>query len=310
MQFKRHAIDQPLSAGDSPCTMRPPRAPTRTYSGKIADPSQWDRLDPRPRDIVVTTPTKSGTTWTQGILALLISGDPMVNANVTKVAPWVDIDTPEQAALMDGLNAQTGRRHMKTHTPLDGIPVWPDMRYITVYRHPIDVHFSFRRHVENMRDEVLQELYPPDLSEGFRLFVEGDHRDGASLLSIIDHYRSALEPMNNLLRLHYADMTRDLHGAIQQIAQHVGIQHPAELERQLVDAASFANMKANADRFALAAGEEFWTKDTKFFDSGTSNKWAGKLTADDLVAYDARMDALLSPEDRRWLEWGSVQPSH
>jgi aryl sulfotransferase len=74
----------------------------------------------------------------------------------------------------------------------------------------------------------------------------------------------------------------------------------------ITEAATFDNMKANAGRFTPSAGQGFWKADAGFFDSATSNKWEGQLTADDLAAYDAKVDAELSPEERAWLEWGGA----
>ncbi|AUQ74185.1 sulfotransferase domain-containing protein [Phaeobacter piscinae] len=285
-----------------------PELPKRRYDGKIADPERWLAFTPRAGDIVVSTPPKSGTTWTQAILALLISGDPEVDAAISRKAPWIDVTSPEQDGIIADLNAQTGRRQVKTHTPLDGIPFWSDLRYITVFRHPIDVHFSFRRHVENMTEEVLQEVFPRDVQAGFHLFLEGDHRDGASLISIVDHYRSVLAfgDRENVLCLHYADMTRDLRSAVARIAEHIGLTHPPALMETLVEAARFSNMKRNAERFAVLARQGFWRNDSDFFDSATSGKWVGRLSDADLAAYEARMAELLSPEERHWLEYGSA----
>ncbi|MEL6239814.1 MAG: sulfotransferase domain-containing protein [Pseudomonadota bacterium] len=290
--------------------LRDPKQPSRRYEGRIADPDRWYSYRPRPGDIVVSTPPKSGTTWTQGILAMLLSGDPEVDAAVSRNAPWIDIATAEQDEIITSLNAQRGRRQVKTHTPFDGIPLWSELRYIAVFRHPIDVHFSFRRHVENMTREVLRDIYPPDVHEGFRIFLEGNHRDGASLESIIDHYRSALELVGqkNFLCLHYADMTEDLETAVYSISEHVGISHPPAVMNELIDAARFANMRENAERFAMSAGEGFWRDDSDFFDSGTSNKWVGVLSEADLSLYGARMSALLSAEQRHWLECGGFGP--
>ena len=43
----------------------------------------------------------------------------------------------------------------------------------------------------------------------------------------------------------------------------------------------------------------------KFFDSGTSNKWEGRLSDDQLAAFDARMRELLPDDQIQWLLWGS-----
>jgi aryl sulfotransferase len=284
-----------------------PEPPTRRYGGKLAAPERWDMFAPRQSDIVVCTPPKSGTTWIQGILALLISGDPEVDADITNSAPWLDVGAPAAGEVFERLKAQTQRRQVKTHTPFDGIPIWKELRYISAYRHPIDVHFSFRRHVENMTAEVLTDVFPSDISEGFRIFVTGDHTDGASLSSIVDHYRSALalDRNENILRLHYADMLRHPEEAFRQIAWHVGISYPGERMYELFQASTFENMKANAERFAVAAREGFWTNDANFFDSASSQKWRGKLSAEDLECYEAKIRTLLSPEERHWLECGS-----
>lgn len=74
---------------------------------------------------------------------------------------------------------------------------------------------------------------------------------------------------------------------------------------QLVQAAIFDNMKDKAERYAPSGGKGFFKSDAEFFHSGTSGKWHGKLTAEELASYDAMMDAHLDSEDRDWLEYGS-----
>ncbi len=279
----------------------------------LTDSQRWAFYQPRVDDVVVTTPPKSGTTWIQAILALLLSGDPLVAAHPSTNAPWFDNRFNDPDELCARLEAQTGRRHTKTHTPMNGIPVWDELRYISVYRHPIDVHFSARKHVANYRPEIAEklgisdEIFPKDPQDSFRRFIEHEDLDHGSLKTIVNHYLRGLElePRENLLRLHYADMKRDLTSRFRNVAEHIGVSHPPDIMARLVDAATFGNMKANADRFALAAGREFWRSDAAFFDSATSNKWEGVLTDDDLVAYDTAIADLLEPDQRTWLEWGS-----
>jgi aryl sulfotransferase len=284
-----------------------PEPRRRIYTDSVSDSSRWDAFVPRAGDIVVSTPPKSGTTWTQGILAMLIAGDPEVDAQTSMKSPWIDITIRDLGEVMARLEAQDHRRQVKTHTPFDGIPFWPQMRYVTVYRHPIDVHFSYRKHLANMARDVGQAPLSENPSESFQEFLaeEVDHR---GLGAILDHYRCTLsrEPRENLIRLHYADMLRDLPGAVASLAAHVGIVHRAEVMAAITKAATFASMKANAARFTPSAGQGFWKADAGFFDSATSRKWEGLLTDDDLAAYDARMNAALTVEERAWLEWGNA----
>ena len=292
-----------------------PEGPERIYTGTITESQKWADYAPRAGDVIVSTPPKSGTTWTQGILALLISGDPEVEANPSINAPWFDTNFSDTPEVLKTLEAQTGQRHVKTHTPLDGVPIWNSAHYICVYRHPIDVYFSARKHVANYSDEVAEErLADPaqfceDPREGFHVFLTSDrHEDHGTLKLIVRHYLECLkrEPRDNLLRLHYADMTRDLATQMQRVASFIGVQHTPERMVDLVEAAGFKNMKANASRFALAQGKGVWRNDAGFFDSATSNKWYGILTQDDLSAYDAAISDLLSPSERAWLEWGDL----
>lgn len=291
-----------------------PIAPERVYEGSITDSLKWRDYAARKGDVIVSTPPKSGTTWTQGILALLLTGDPEVDANPSVKAPWFDTNFSNTSEVLENLAAQTGQRHVKTHTPLDGVPYWEQLHYICVYRHPIDVYFSARKHVANYSDDVAEErLADPaqfceDPREGFHVFLTSDrHEDHGTLKLIVHHYLQCLEreARQNVLRLHYADMTRDLAAAIHRVAAHISVEHPQDVMGKLVDAATFKNMRANADRFALAQGRGVWRNDKGFFDSATSNKWEGILTDEDLKAYDAAISKVLTPEQRHWLEWGA-----
>jgi len=293
----------------------PSLQPTASYTGMITEYTLWGRFEPRAGDIIVSTPPKSGTTWMQAIIALLLSGDPDVDVNPSHNAPWFDNALHNMDDLLARLNAQPGRRQIKTHTPLNGVPIWDDLHYITVYRHPIDVHFSSRKHVQNYRPEVAEffgiseQTHPSDPKESFRLFLERDDMDHGSLNTIVTHYLATLDcaPRARLLRLHYADMSRDLAGVMQRVANYIGSAQTQTALPKLTRAATFANMKANADRFAVAAGKAFWRDDAGFFDSATSGKWKGVLGHDDLAAYNRKMSDLMDVEERSWLEWGRHQ---
>lgn len=283
----------------------------KTYKGRVDDSTRWDAFEPRSGDIVVNTPPKSGTTWTQGILAMLIAGDPETDAQTAMKSPWIDINVRPIKDVVARLAAQEHRRQVKSHTPFDGLPYWDELRYITVYRHPIDVHFSFRKHVKNMNLDVYDDLYPENPRESFRYFLEGPEDEHSALRGIVQHYRQSLtrDQRPNMIRLHYADMLRDLAGNVARIADHVGISHSDALMDAIVEGATFKSMKANAHRFTPSAGQEFWNTDSGFFDSASSNKWEGRLTEDDLRAYDHVVSNLLSPEEKAWLEWGASGPS-
>ncbi|WP_299926754.1 sulfotransferase domain-containing protein [uncultured Pelagimonas sp.] len=285
----------------------PPAAetPTHRHQDFISDSARWQAITARDDDIIVTTPPKSGTTWVQGILALLLSGDPKVDANVSVNSPWVDMAFRPLEELLSNIETQVKRRHLKSHSPLNCLPYWQDVRYITVYRHPIDVHFSFRSHENNIQVDIEKTSVQGTERDSFHRFLDID--DGhVTLTSVVDHYNSSMNrgDRSNLLQLHYRDMQRDLAAVFAKIAAHIGVQHPPHVMDTLVDAARFEKMRANADRFVPSAGRGFWKSDTGFFNNASSNKWEGVLNAEDLAAYDAKISQLLTPSDRHWLEWG------
>lgn len=289
-------------------------ADRKLYLGPLTDNRRWDLVDIRPDDVIVVTPPKCGTTWMQTIVALLFSGDPEVETELTIKMPWVDIRFREMAEVAARLEAMPHRRSMKSHTPMDGVPVDDQAQYLCVFRHPLDAHFSYRKHLRNVPLTLFNAWYPEEDSDGvtFRRFLDGGAEgydgDAMPLAHIVQHYKAAraLADRPNVTLFHYADMIRDLPGTFAKLADLLGTPHPSETMDHLIQAASFDNMRANADRFAPAGGKGFMKSDTEFFHSGTSGKWVGRLTEEELAAYDALMDSYLTPEQRAWLEFGAA----
>ncbi len=284
----------------------------KLYLGPITDNRRWDRVKIRPDDVMVVTPPKCGTTWMQTIVALLFTGDPEVETELSIKMPWVDIRFREIDEVAERIEAMTHRRCLKSHTPMDGLPLHDQAQYLCVFRHPLDAHFSYRRHLRNIPLTVLDVWYPEDDPDGitFRRFLDGGAEgfdgDAMTLAHILRHFKSAkaLSDRANVSMFHFADMKRDLPGTFARVARLLGISHPDAVMQQLVQAATFGNMRAHADRFAPSGGKGFFKSDAAFFHSGASGQWHGNLTDRDLAAYDAIMDAELSPPERAWLESG------
>ena len=172
-----------------------PEPPTSTYVDSIADSRLWKHFSPRVDDIVILTPPKSGTTWVQAIVALLLSGDPGVKVETSINSPWIDAAGEEIEEIMARLAAQTNRRYVKTHTPLDGIPIWSELKYISVFRQPIDVFFSWRKHIKNLTFDFEDLPIIEDVNAGFRDYLDRSYpgSSGPTLQLVVNHYKCALE---------------------------------------------------------------------------------------------------------------------
>ncbi len=285
----------------------------KLYLGPLTDNRRWDMVNIRPDDVIVVTPPKCGTTWMQTIVALLLSGDPDVETELSVKMPWIDIRIRDMAEVAARLEAMRHRRSMKSHTPMDGLPLHDQAHYICVFRHPLDAHFSFRNHVRNIPMNWFDHWYPENDTTGvaFRRFLDGGQEgfdtDGMPLAHILRHYEAAraLSDRPNVSLFHYADMKRDLPGTFDRLANLLGTKHPATRMQQLVQAATFDNMKDNAARYAPSGGKGFFKSDAGFFNSGTNGQWQTALTKEELEGYDAMMNAKLKPEERAWLENGT-----
>jgi aryl sulfotransferase len=84
------------------------------------DSTRWNDFNFRDDDIVVATWAKTGTTWTQQIVSQLIF-EGAANIPAMDLAPWLDLRFLPLKELMDDLEAQTHRRILKTHLPLDAL---------------------------------------------------------------------------------------------------------------------------------------------------------------------------------------------
>ena len=129
---------------------------TRDLHNHHMDSTIWDRFAFRDDDVIVATYGKSGTTWTQHIVGQLVfKGDPKIA--ISEISPWLDLRVlPPQ--VMDGLEAQTHRRIVKTHLPLDALTFSPKARYLYIARDGRDVLWSLYNHHANANDLFYQLL--------------------------------------------------------------------------------------------------------------------------------------------------------
>ena len=124
----------------------------------MADSARWGRFAFRDDDVVITTPSKCGTTWMQTIVGMILRGTVDLGAPISQLSPWLDMQVYTDDEVFGRLARQTDRRFIKSHTPLDGIPVHPSVTYLAVIRHPLDVALSDRDHADNMRRDHAVEL--------------------------------------------------------------------------------------------------------------------------------------------------------
>jgi hypothetical protein len=167
------------------------------------------------------------------LCALLIFDGPRFPASMDEMSPWLDLCSRSLAGVRATLAAQTHRRFIKTHTPLDGLPMRPDVTYVVVGRDPRDVAVSYEHHADNLDFDHFLELraaavgnddladFPPreslpdDPLERFRLFVNDETLGGRpNLVATLHHLNTGWKRRHdrNVALFHYADYKADLAG--------------------------------------------------------------------------------------------------
>ncbi|MEU8422966.1 sulfotransferase domain-containing protein [Micromonospora sp. NPDC048835] len=288
-------------------------APVHRYRSDDEDSARWSGFPFRDGDIVISTRSKSGTTWMQMISALLVLGTPELPAPLTVLSPWLDWLGEPRDTVYDRLAAQPHRRFIKTHTPLDGLPLDPRVHYVVVARHPLDMAVSLYHQVANLDRARLAELTGqpaptgppgerPPVREWLSSWVdrEVDPREELDslpgvLMHLSDAWARRHEP--NVELVHYDDLLADLGGEMRRLADRWGLPAPAP---ELVEAATFGRMRERADR--LAPDTLGVLRDRQaFFRRGGSGQGRDLLNEPALARYESRITSLAPPDLLTWL---------
>jgi len=300
-----------------------PLEPTRRYVNHHLDSTRWEVYTPRDDDVVVTTSYKSGTTWMQQIVHLLFfKGDPEAPP-LPLASPWVDarFHGPREE-LAAQLEAQTHRRFLKSHLPLDGLPIHPQVRYVVVARDARDVFMSLWNHWSSYTENVLARLEDGNPGPAFPACHGDIHRawrewitrgwfewesEGWPFWSNLHHIQSYWEERrrDNLLLVHYADLLADPSGQIQRVADFLDVAlTPQQLELAVRDS-SFDRMKSRMKEQADTPLREFFRGGVDaFVYKGTNGRWREVLGPEELALHAAAVDRVLTPDCAAWLEGG------
>lgn len=247
------------------------------------------------------------------ICALLIFQTAELPARLTEVSPWLDfLGTPLDDVLML-LESQTHRRVIKTHTPLDGIPIDPVATYIVLARHPLDAAVSAYHQGHNLDRERIRELtgnaQPTTTSlsdrEWLLAWIDADPDPRERLdslpgfaLHLTDAWARRNEP--NVILVHYQDLTDDLSGEMRRIAERLGVEVPASVWPALVGAARFDAMQTRAETLAPDPAD-ILVDHAEFFRRGESGSGRALLTDAELAQYEDRVARLMPADLVEWL---------
>jgi len=278
------------------------------------DSTVWNDFKFRDDDVVIATYGKSGTTWTQQIVAQLIFNG-AEGIDVSKLSPWVDLRVMPKEAIA-GLEFQTHRRFIKTHLPVDALVFSPKAKYIYIGRDGRDAIWSLFNHHSKATDDFFARFnetpgrHGPGLERGtddvhgfYTRWFEGN---GDPYWPFWENIRSwwQIRRLPNVLLLHFSDMKRDLPAAVRRVADFLEIPVDDAVFPKIVEHCSFDYMKAHAETVAPLGGVLWQGGAQTFVNKGTNGRWRDTLSAAEVAAYEAKALAELGPDCARWLAEG------
>ncbi len=301
------------------------RPATKRYKSPIIDNSRWDVYEPRDGDVVIATPQKGGTTWMQAIVAHLLLPDGF-EGNLSSTSYWLDARVIPLETVVTGLQQQAHRRFIKTHLPSDGLPLYPQVRYLVVGRDGRDIAMSLWNHYSGFSDDALANMQArsesephngvdipkaPDDVNAFwwdwmtRGAFDGQH-DGWPFWSDLYVMQSwfDLKDEPNVKLIHYADMLANTREAVETVARFLDVPITSQRVDRIVEQVSFTAMKNQGEAYVPFAGNPWKSGASTFFNKGTNGRWAEEINAENLKAYDATARRVFSPDCAAWVASG------
>ncbi|MDP3173394.1 MAG: sulfotransferase domain-containing protein [Phenylobacterium sp.] len=287
---------------------------TRELHNHHMDSTTWNDFRFRDDDVIVGTYGKSGTTWTQQIVGQLVFKG-ATDVPIHEISPWWDMRViPPQAR--QAVEAQTHRRIIKTHLPVDALLFSPKAKYLYVGRDGRDVLWSLYNHHANANQlwyDVLNdtpgrvgppiERPDPDIRRYFHTWLE---QDGQPFWSFWDNISSwwAVRHLPNVKLVHFARLKADLAGEMRKIADFLDIDIPEAQWPQIVEHCTFDYMKAHAEEMAPMGGRVFEGGAKTFINKGVNGRWHDVLSPAESLAYERMAVEKLGPDCARWLMTG------
>ena len=276
------------------------------------DSTVWNDFKFRDDDIVIGTYGKSGTTWVQQIVGQLLF-DGAEDVSVAELSPWLDLRVPPKEVKLPAVEAQTHRRFIKTHLPVDALVFSPRAKYIYIGRDGRDVIFSMYNHHANANEHWYSALNdtpgrggppidkpPADIRQYYREWLMGD---GYPFWPFFDNVRSwwAVRDLPNVMLLQFSRLKQDLPGEIRRVAAFLDIHIDEARFPAIVEHCGFGYMKQNASK-AAPLGGAFWEGGAEtFIHKGVNGRWRDVLSPEESTAYEVKARAELGEACAAWL---------
>lgn len=233
----------------------------------------------RPDDVFISSYPRSGTTWLQYALHLLVGDGDSGFAHISEVAPWFERSLALGTRRASDFERLPSPRVFKSHLPYAWLP--RGARYVYAVRDGRDVAVSYHH------------LYRSHLGsqDSFEAFFERFLSGRVQYGSWFDHVASFLAEAErpDLRIVHYEALSRDLVHELGELSAFLRLGHGPQRLAELARACSFEAMKRDEHRFDHATEERGLRgmQTGAFLRQGHPGSHAACLSADQLARFDA-----------------------
>ncbi|KAM3873440.1 sulfotransferase 2B1-like [Diretmus argenteus] len=244
-------------------------------------------------DVFGVTYPKSGTTWMQEILPLVLNGGDLTP--VQTIPNWDRVPWLEETRLALVVDRLATPRAMVTHLPYHLMPTSfysSKAKVIYVTRNPKDVMVSsyYYHQMASYLDD------PGTFQEFMDNFLEGKVLFG----KWTDHVKSwrHTEMRDRILYITYEEMLQDLDGSIRRFSDFLGSNLNEEAIQRIAQQCCFNNMKTNCmSNYSLVPQEIMDSNKSPFHRKGIVGDWKNHFTPEQKVQFSSVINRELQGED-------------
>jgi sulfotransferase len=191
-------------------------------------------------DVFVVTYPRSGTTWTEQMVHLLVNKGEQGEQRLTDAVTWLETLPHRPNGMIEFLKTMPQRRLFTSHLLY---PLMPRINNTTakiayVARNPKDVAISTYFHNQSKLG------YEGTWEEHFQLFLNGDVGFGPYFDHLLPWWQASQKD-RNILVLTYEDMKHDHAGSVAKLASFLDLEVDSQLIDTVVTLSSFQSMTAN-----------------------------------------------------------------
>jgi aryl sulfotransferase len=233
------------------------------------------------------------------------------------MSPWLDLRVPPKEIKLAAVEAQTHRRFLKTHLPIDALVFSPKAKYLYIGRDGRDVVWSHNHHatanaewykaLNDTPGRVGPAIEPPvaSIRQYYQDWLE---KDGYPFWPFWENVKSWWEVRHlpNVCLVHFAKLKEDMPGQIRRLATFLEI--PIEESRwaAILEHCSFEYMKQHATK-SVPLGGAFWEGGAQtFIHKGTNGRWREVLSREESGKYEDMALEKLGESCAYWLATGEL----